>query len=218
MILIFLAFIPIKVFRIIDGDTFKGIINSDTVTIRLIGIDCPESNKNQKAYRDAKRTEDDIETIISLGKLSTEFTKKHLKKDSIIYLEYDVQKKDKYGRILAYVWLDDTLMFNNFIVREGYAQLMTIPPNVKYYKKFLKSYKSAREKEKGLWSATLILPIEKYEGKKKAEYYIGNKNSKIFHNPDCSSVKMMNEENKVIFDSREEALKAGFKPCKRCKP
>ena len=221
MLLLFLTLVPIKVIRIIDGDTFKGVIESDTVTVRLIGVDCPESRKNRKAYSDAKKSKDDIETIIAMGELAKEFTKKQLKDNKTVYLEFDVGRNDKYYRILAYVWLNDTLMLNRLLLKEGYAQMMTIPPNVKYQEEFLKVYRSAREKEKGLWSSILILPVkQKVEDKEKAspKFYIGNKQSKIFHNPECSSVKMMNSENKVIFSSREEAINVGFKPCKRCDP
>jgi len=221
MLLLFLALVPIKVIRVVDGDTFKGIIGSDTVTVRLIGVDCPESKKNKKAYSDAKKSKDDIETIIAMGELAKEFTKKQLKDNKTVYLEFDVGRNDKYYRILAYVWLNDTLMLNRLLLKEGYAQIMTIPPNVKYREEFLEIYKSARENEKGLWAPVLILPIkQKEEDSKKAtpKFYIGNKQSKIFHNPECSSAKKMSDENKVIFKTREEALNAGFKPCKRCNP
>lgn len=221
MLLLFLALVPIKVIRIIDGDTFKGLSGLDTVTIRLIGVDCPESRKNTKAYNDAEKSENDVETIVAMGELAKEFTKKHLKENETVYLEFDVGENDKYGRILAYVWLNDTLMFNNFILREGYAQIMTIPPNVKYQEEFLTAYKSARENEKGLWSPILVLPVKRHAvGKEQIlpEFYIGNKQSKIFHNPECSSAKRMSDENKVIFNSSEEASNAGFRPCKRCNP
>lgn len=69
MFFLFLALVPVKVIRIIDGDTFKGLSGSDTVTVRLIGVDCPESRKNKKAYSDAKKSRDDIETII--GKMGS---------------------------------------------------------------------------------------------------------------------------------------------------
>lgn len=221
MLLLFLALVPIKVMRIIDGDTFEALSGSDTVTIRLIGVDCPESRKNKKAYNDAKKSENDVEIIVAMGELAKEFTKEQLKNGDTVYLELDVGENDKYGRILAYVWLNDTLMFNMLILKEGYAQMMTIPPNVKYQEEFLKAYKSARENEKGLWTPGLILPIKQQSEEKdktESKFYIGNIRSKIFHNPECSSVKNMSDENKVFFYSREAAVEAGFRPCKKCNP
>ena len=66
-------------------------------------------------------------------------------------LEYDVQQKDKYGRVLAYVYLEDGRMFNALFVQEGYAHVSTYPPNVKYQKLFAELQKEARENGKGLW-------------------------------------------------------------------
>lgn len=51
-----------------------------------------------------------------------------------------------------------------------------------------------------------------------SDSYIGNKNSHVFHTPDCSGVKNMNEKNKVTFESREAAVEAGYKPCSSCNP
>jgi len=70
------------------------------------------------------------------------------------------------------------------------------------------------ENKKGLWALTREVPIKK----EKAAKYIGNKKTKKFHNPWCSSVEQMNEENKVYFKSREEAMNAGYIPCKKCNP
>jgi micrococcal nuclease len=66
-------------------------------------------------------------------------------------LNFDVEKRDKYGRLLAYVYLSNGKMLNEEIVKAGYANLMTIPPNVRYQERFLKDYREARENRKGLW-------------------------------------------------------------------
>jgi micrococcal nuclease len=58
---------------------------------------------------------------------------------------------DKYGRILAYAYLPDGTMINALLVQEGYAQVMTVPPNVKYQNMFLKLQREARENSRGLW-------------------------------------------------------------------
>ncbi len=138
--------------KIVDGDTIycsKGYGKEQKV--RLIGIDAPESNKNSKTYRDAERTGDSVESIIKLGKKSTAFVKSRISVGMEVRLERDVQTQDKYGRTLAYVYLLDGSMLNELIVREGYAQVMTIPPNIKYQGLFVEAERDARKNKRGLW-------------------------------------------------------------------
>ncbi len=63
----------------------------------------------------------------------------------------DVEKRDKYGRLLGYVYLSNGKMLNEEVVKAGYGSLMTHPPNVKYQERFLKAYREARENNRGLW-------------------------------------------------------------------
>jgi len=72
-------------------------------------------------------------------------------------LELDVQERDKYGRLLAYVYVGD-MMVNAEMVAQGYAQIMTIPPNVKYQDLFLKNQREARLLQLGLWNDTSLPP------------------------------------------------------------
>jgi micrococcal nuclease len=118
--------------------------------VRLIGIDTPEMHESNKLYRDAQRSGQDISTIQKLGRRAYEFTK-NLVEGKRVSLEFDVEKYDKYGRVLAYVYLKDGTFVNAEIVKEGYASLMTIPPNVKYADLFLRLYREARENRRGLW-------------------------------------------------------------------
>ena len=118
--------------KIVDGDTlYCSTGYGREQKVRLIGIDAPESKKNPKTYSDAERTGESRESIIELGKKSTAFVKSRISVGEEVRLELDVQAKDKYGRTLAYVYLPDGSMLNELIVREGYAQVMTIPPNIK---------------------------------------------------------------------------------------
>lgn len=137
----------ILVKRVIDGDTIQLETGQ---RVRLIGIDTPEMHYSDKLYRDSRRTEQDIQTIRELGKRAYEFTKKLIEAKRVS-LEFDVEKYDKYGRLLAYVYLKDGTFVNAKIIEEGYASLMTIPPNVKYTDLFLKLYQKARENKRGLW-------------------------------------------------------------------
>jgi len=137
----------VLVSRVVDGDT---LVMENNQRVRLIGIDTPEMHDSSKLNRDAKRSGEDIETIKALGRQSYEFTKKLLQGQRV-RLEFDVERYDKYKRILAYVYLEDGTFANARIVEEGYASLMTYPPNVKYADLFLKLYRQAREDKRGLW-------------------------------------------------------------------
>lgn len=137
----------IKVKRVIDGDTLK-LSNGEKV--RLIGIDTPESADNPKTRRDSKRTGQDMKEIIKMGKEAAAFTR-NLVEGKEVRLEFDVQQRDKYKRLLAYVYLNDGTFVNAEIIKAGYAQIMTIPPNVTYQELFLKLQKEARENKRGGW-------------------------------------------------------------------
>ena len=155
-------FVKAYVVKVIDGDTIIVKIPKTTFnnrktlrnlkfTVRLIGIDTPESKLNKRAKLQAQRTKNDIETIITLGKLAYKFTKSLVPKGSKIFLEFDVQPQDKYGRLLAYVWLSDGRMLNKEIICNGYAYPLTVPPNVKYAELFRKCFRYAIENRLGLW-------------------------------------------------------------------
>ncbi|MGH7197334.1 MAG: thermonuclease family protein [Candidatus Omnitrophota bacterium] len=133
--------------RVIDGDTFK-LTNGERV--RLIGVDTPEAKLNDKLKRDAKRTKQDAKTILALGLKSKEFSKKLLE-GKRVRLEFDVQPRDRYGRLLAYVYLENGTFVNAKLLKEGFAQLMTVPPNVKHKDLFLKLQHEARENQRGHW-------------------------------------------------------------------
>ena len=122
-----------EVQRVIDGDTIK-LSNGETV--RYIGINTPETKHPQKP-------------VEHYGREASEANKK-LVGGKRVRLEFGVQKRDKYGRLLAYVYTGDTFV-NAWLVENGYAQVMTIPPNVKYKDLFLKLQEEARENRRGLW-------------------------------------------------------------------
>lgn len=138
----------ILVKRAVDGDTLE---LEDGARVRLIGIDTPEMHESRKLYRDAQRAKEDTTTIQKLGRQAYEFTKK-LVEGKRVSLEFDVERLDRYGRLLAYVYLkDDGTFVNAEILRQGYASLLTIPPDVKYADLFQELYREARENRRGLW-------------------------------------------------------------------
>jgi micrococcal nuclease len=137
----------ILVKRAVDGDT---LVLENGERVRLIGIDTPEMHESNKLYKDSRRTGEDITTIQKLGRKSYGFTK-GLVEGKRVSLEFDVERHDKYGRLLAYIYLKDGTFVNAEIIKQGYASLMTIPPNTKYADLFLKLYRQAREDRRGLW-------------------------------------------------------------------
>jgi micrococcal nuclease len=145
---------PCKVVRVIDGDTFTCTLkDGEEIKVRLIGVDTPESRVNPKLERDVQRSGLQREDVLRMGKIAAEFTKRLLPEGEIVYLEQDVQKTDKYGRVLAYVWLKDGRMLNEVLIREGMAKVYTIPPNVKYQDILLDAQRQAREEGKGFWKS-----------------------------------------------------------------
>lgn len=140
------------VVKVVDGDTIKVNLLDKRENIRLIGVDTPESRNNQKAQKDAKRTKHDIKVILSQGKKATLHLKSLVPEGSKVYLEFDVEPRDRYGRYLAYIFLPDGSMLNELIVRNGYASPMTYPPNVKYAELFREAYQFARNNQTGLWA------------------------------------------------------------------
>lgn len=132
---------------IIDGDTIE--LESGEM-IRYIGIDTPETRIKQKDGTWLYQPE-------AYGEAAKEFNRK-LVEDKKIRLEYDMVQKDKYNRTLAYVFAGDTFV-NAELIKEGYALLYTIPPNIKYVDFFIESQKEARENKRGMWGSIGDEPI-----------------------------------------------------------
>jgi len=181
--------------RVIDGGTIVVTTpEGKSEKVRLIGIDAPESKPNDKARRDSKITGKDVATINKMGQKATNFVRSVIFVRRVIFpikdcglhctlegaevkVVYDVQKRDKYGRLLAYILIDTgygfgdgsiigfrehhhimddrsegTIIFlNASIIKAGFATPMTIPPNVKYADLFKELYEEARENNRGLW-------------------------------------------------------------------
>jgi micrococcal nuclease len=133
--------------RAVDGDTLN-LDNGERV--RLIGVDTPEMHENPKLYRDAARSGQDTQAILSMGRAAYDFTRKIVEGQEV-RLEFDVEKRDRYGRLLAYVYLNDGTFLNEEIIKNGYAYPMTIPPNVRYSENFKSLFEQARAQHLGLW-------------------------------------------------------------------
>jgi micrococcal nuclease len=141
---------PATVERVSDGDTVMlRFADGGRERTRLIGIDAPEAHENPKLERDATRTAQDRATILELGRQAAAFVKR-LAERQPVEVEQDVEPRDRYGRLLAYLWLSDGSMVNLTIVREGYAQPFTKSPNVRAALS-RRCGQEAREQGRGLW-------------------------------------------------------------------
>jgi micrococcal nuclease len=124
------------VVRVVDGDTIKVRVGDRVESVRYIGVNTPEVHHPTRGEEPGGREASAINRQLVAGKQ--------------VRLELDVQARDRHGRILAYVWIGD-VMINAELVRLGYAQVMTVPPNVRHQALFLKLQRDARDARRGLW-------------------------------------------------------------------
>lgn len=120
------------VVKLVDGDTLDVTRNGRTERIRLIGIDCPETDTD-------------------LGRQAAHFVRELLAPDAQVRLEFDKERADKYGRTLAYVYLPDGKLLNEIILQQGWARTMTIAPNTAHRNRLAQAEEHAKQKKLGIW-------------------------------------------------------------------
>ena len=141
-----IEFIKATLIRVVDGDTIVVEIENEQKKVRLIGIDTPESVASQE-YLDRTGKEN-----TEAGKTASEYTKSLLKDIKEVYLQKDTSDTDRYGRLLRYVWIEKpdnakdvteiaTKMLNGILIKDGYAELATYPPDTSYKADFEYVYK-----------------------------------------------------------------------------
>ena len=128
------------VVRVVDGDTIRVRLGGTDEPIRYIGVDTPETVKPGTPVQ-------------CYGRAASAYNKRLLKGHSV-RLVFDAERRDRYGRLLAYVYRQpDGLFVNAELVRRGYAQPLTIPPNVSHAPEFRALARGARRAGRGLWAA-----------------------------------------------------------------
>lgn len=135
-----------------DGDTLRVALASRTVRVRLIGIDTPEISRGDRAARQGAQVGKDTATIVRLGRQAKAAAERLAPVRTPVRVETDVQTYDRFGRLLAYVFLPDGRMVNEELVQQGWAMVLTIPPNVRYVERFVRAQQDARQHRRGLWS------------------------------------------------------------------
>jgi len=172
-----------------DGDT---VVLTTGQRVRYIGLNAPEiDHADQKAQ--------------PYGYQARSFHK-NLVLSKRIRLEYDLERFDLYGRLLAYVFLEDGTFINARLLQAGMAFYLYHKPNLKYDQSLLKAQQTAMELKKGMWR----------NWREKEKIHVGNRHSRRFHISACSFAHKIKTENEVYFSSKWAAFRQGYAPSKKC--
>ncbi len=123
---------------VVDGDTIVLRVQDQTETVRLLGIDTPETVHPTKP-------------IECFGPEASAFTKATLVEGSLVELLRDVEPRDRYQRLLVYLFLADGTLFNQLLIDRGLARTLSIEPNTAFASQFASHESSARNRRVGLW-------------------------------------------------------------------
>jgi micrococcal nuclease len=199
-----------KVTRVIDGDTIE-IEGGERV--RYIGIDTPE-------------TVDPRKPVQCFG-VEASNKNKELVEGKMVRLEKDITDRDKYNRLLRYVYVGDTFI-NLELVKQGFAYSYSYPPDIKYQEQFVKAQQEAREVKRGLWNACPTTPesisapaISPTPGDNSCliKGNINTSGEKIYHLPGCGSYSKTTIDEKrgeKWFCTETEAQSAGWRKALNC--
>lgn len=178
-----------------DGDT---LYLQSGQKVRLKGIDAPETGheKNPRQYyalESRKRLEDLVE-------------------DRTLSIEAETLNADRYGRILAYVYLPDGRFLNSLLLRQGTAFFYPHPRQDQPHEdELLRSQQRAMHERRGFWGRILTMPAANRP-------YVGNAGSLRFHTPDCTYGRRIKPDNQRMFSNLRQAFDAGYAPCRNCTP
>ena len=178
--------------RVVDGDT---LLLDNNRFVRYIGINAPEvRHGNEKAEPFG------IEAKMQNARLVSE-------KDNV-YLVYGMEKSDRYGRQLAYVYTHEKTFINRTMLEQGWAYCLFKAPNLRYHDVFLQAQRLAMQGQQGMWRGWKAQTLN----------IIGNKRSRRFHRESCSFGSKTGKSNRIAFFSLWDAFWEGYAPCKKCFP
>jgi len=204
-----------KVAKVVDGDTIDIIMNGQTERLRLIGINTPE-------------TVDPRKPVECFGREASDNAKKLLSGQEVrVEADASQEDRDKYGRLLRYVWRRDGLFYNLEAIKDGFAYEYTYQIPYQYQEDFKAAQKNAEENKLGLWAdgacgekninSTNVSSSTKSSCVIKGN--IGADNIKIYHLPECSYYKQTvvdESKGEKWFCSEAEAIAAGWRKAKNC--
>ncbi len=200
--------------RVIDGDTIRVRIADRVETVRYIGMDTPETVHPSRGIEPYGLAASAFNQILVEGKQ--------------VRLELDVEPRDRYGRLLAYVYTDSQFV-NAELIRQGYAQVMTVPPNVRHVEEFVRLQREARRAGEGLWgfetkaqttpflvqvagNTGVSTVIDRFDTEESAIVYITRTGTK-YHQAGCHHLR-----HSCIPITLSETRERGYSACRVCKP
>lgn len=208
--------ISAKVINVVDGDTLNVMINDKEETIRLLLVDTPETVHPTKPVQ-------------PFGPEASQFLKEQLNGKEV-QVELGIGERDKYGRLLAYVYVDKE-MVNKLLLEKGLARVAYVfEPNTKYIDEFNSLQEQAQQDEIGIWSIENYATNEGFQTTINEDQNelnqslpvdeectikgnINSKGEKIFHTEQSPSYKMTKPEE--MFCTEDEAIEAGYRAVKR---
>jgi micrococcal nuclease len=181
----------VRVAGVIDGDTIQ---LADGRRVRYLGINAPEREGDRPAE--------------FMSRQSYLFNR-NLVLNQKVRLEYGLEKKDRFERILAYVFSAEGLFINGEMVKNGLAHVFYPGPWLDRFGELLKYQQQAIEQGRGIWVEAL---------RDSEKFYRGQLHSRRFHRPQCAFGKQMASRNLILFNSKKEAYRQGYSPCRTCRP
>jgi len=211
-----------RVIRVVDGDTIVVDYKGKKEKVGLLYVITPES-----VHPDEKQN-------IPMGKVASDYTRKRLKEKNVD-LEFEGPPRGRQGRLLAYVFVDG-INFNLRLIKQGLSPYYTkYGLSQKYDQEFRKAERYARKHKLNIWGDPALtkkyLKLKSKWGQHKSKTrpppasvqtkkwkYVAIRTSKTFHRVGCKWVNRISPKYLIGFNSREEAIKTGRKPCRNCRP
>jgi micrococcal nuclease len=181
-----------KVRWVADGDT---IILADGRHVRYLGINAPE-------------TAHDGLPAQPFGQAARRYNRR-LVENQMVRLEFDQERRDRYGRWLAHVYRRDGQWVNLAMVAQGLAIYLYTPKNTKHGRELLAAQREAMQARKGLWRSGPAATL--WQGR-----HLGNRRSRRFHTPACPFGRQTSRRNRIWFDSQWDAYNQGYAPGSKC--
>ena len=216
-----------KVIRVVDGDTILIDYHGTPEKVRLLCVNTPES-----VHPDRKQN-------VPMGKTASQYAKKRLSGKYVDLTFEGTRARGKYGRLLTYVFVDGENL-NLELVREGLSPYYTkYGLSENYDRDFREAERFARKHHLNIWGDTALTSqyfrLKSKWGQKRSEPktktqsyqavaksdagpYVGSATSNKFHRPSCRHVRRIQPQNLISFESRADAKRYGYIPCKVCCP